>query len=116
MTKKRLPRVAKSVTPVSKLELVVALLAGFIFLFGVAGFMATDGVQLGFELLQNPKSMAAMATEDGLFTDGGIVSFSRIRGIINNLQLLSTVAVVFGGVVCVAFSYRIWSKTKVVYK
>jgi hypothetical protein len=114
MSKQR--KSVKSVHPVSKLELVVALLAGFIFLFGVAGFMATDGVQLGFKLLQNPKSMAAIAAEDGLFTDDGIVSFSKIRGIIDNLQLFSTVAVVFGGVVCSAFSYRIWSKTRIVYK
>lgn len=115
MAKKHLPRAAKSVTPVSKLELVVALLAGFILMFGLAGWAATDGVQVGFKLLQSPTSLAAVATEDGLFTDEGIVSFSRIRGIIENLQLFSTVAIVFGSIVSVAFGYRIWKKTLVVY-
>lgn len=106
----------RSETPASKLEFVVALLAGFILLFGLAGWAATDGVQLGFKLLQSPKSMAAIATDDGLFTDEGMVSFSRIRGIIENLQLFTAVAIVFGGIVCAAFSYRLWRKTRLVYK
>lgn len=98
---------------VERLEVVVALLAGFILIFGIAGYMATDGVQLGFKLLQSPKSMAAMATEDGLFTDEGIVSFTRIRGIINNLQLFTYCAIFFGATVCGAFCVRIWRTTKV---
>lgn len=112
---KKAPKTEKSVTPASKLELVVALLAGFILMFGIAGWMATDGVQLGFKLLQSPKSMAAIATDDGLFTDEGTVSFSRIRGIIENLQLFTVVAITFGSIVCAAFCYRIWRRTKVVY-
>ena len=113
---KKHPNPARNEHPASKLELVVALLAGFILLFGIAGWMATDGVQLGFKLLQSPQSMAAIATDDGLFTDEGMVSFSRIRGIINNLQLFTMVAIVFGSTVCVAFTYRIYRKTRVVYK
>lgn len=97
-----------------RLELVIAILAGFLFIFGVAGWMATDGVQLGFKLLQSPTSLASMATEDGLFTDEGMVSFSRIRGIINNLQLFSVSAIIFGGIVCVAFIIRMKRRIKVV--
>lgn len=97
-----------------RLELVVALLAGFLFIFGVAGWMATDGVQLGFKLLQSPTSLASIATDDGLFTDEGMVSFSRIRGIINNLQLFSISAMVFGGIVCAAFIVRMKRKVKIV--
>lgn len=97
-----------------RLELIIAVLAGFIFVFGVAGWMATDGVQLGFKLLQSPTSLAAITTEDGLFTDEGLVSFSRIRGIIENLQLFSVTALTFGGIVCAAFLYRIKRRVKVV--
>lgn len=97
-----------------RLELVIALLAGFLFLFGIAGWMATDGVQLGFELLQDPKSMSAMTTDEGLFTDKGMVSFTRIRGIINNLQLFTVSAIIFGGVVCLAFALRIKRRIKIV--
>lgn len=98
----------------SRLEWIIALLAGFLFVFGVAGWMACDGVQLGFELLQDPKGMAAIATDDGLFTDRGMVSFSRIRGIIDNLHLFSITALVFGGTVCVAFAIRLRRKIKIV--
>lgn len=97
-----------------RLELVVAILAGSLFAFGVAGWMATDGVQLGFKLLQSPQSMAAIATDDGLFTDEGMISFSRIRGIINNLMLFSVSAIIFGGVVCAAFIVRMKRKVKIV--
>lgn len=97
-----------------RLELVIATLAGFLFIFGVAGWMATDGVQLGFKLLQSPKSMAAIATDDGLFTDEGLVSFSKIRGIIENLQLFSVVALSFGGIVCTAFLIRLKRRVKIV--
>lgn len=97
----------------ARAELIIALLAGFLLAFGIAGWMATDGVQLGFKLLQNPKSMAAIATDDGLFTDDGMVSFSRIRGIIENLKLFTVTAIVFGGTVCAAFAYRLWRTTKV---
>lgn len=96
-----------------RLELVIALLAGALFVFGVAGWMATDGVRLGFDLLQDPKGMAAIATDEGLFTDRGMVSFSRIRGIINNLQLFSVSALIFGGVVCVAFAVRIKRRIRI---
>ena len=97
-----------------RLELVIALLAGFLFMFGVAGWLSTDGVQLGFKLLQSPTSMSAIATDEGLFTDEGLVSFSRIRGIINNLQLFSISAIVFGGIICVAFTLRIRKRLKIV--
>lgn len=97
-----------------RLELVIAILAGTLFVFGVAGWMATDGVQLGFKLLQSPKSMAAIASDDGLFTDEGMISFSRIRGIINNLLLFSVSAMVFGGIVCTAFIIRMKRKIKIV--
>ena len=102
-----------SVLSVERLEIIVALLAGFILIFGIAGYLATDGVQLGFKLLQSPKSMAAIATEDGLFTDEGMVSFSRIRGIINNLQLFTYCAIFFGSTICAAFCWRIWKTVKV---
>ena len=94
--------------------MVIAILAGSLFAFGVAGWMATDGVQLGFKLLQSPTGMSAIATDDGLFTDEGLVSFSRIRGIINNLQLFSISAIVFGGIVCTAFAVRLKRRVKVV--
>lgn len=98
----------------ARLELIIALLSGFLFLFGIACYMAADGVQLGFKLLQNPKSMAAIATEDGLFTDDGMVSFSKIRGIINNLQLLTYTSIAFGSVVCVAFFIRLKRRLKII--
>jgi hypothetical protein len=97
-----------------RLEFVIAVLAGFLFIFGVAGWMATDGVQLGFKLLQSPNSLASMTTEDGLFTDEGLISFNRIRGIINNLELFSICAMTFGGIVCAAFTIRIKRRLRVV--
>lgn len=97
----------------ARLELIIALLCLFIFAFGVAGYLATDGVQLGFKLLQSPQSMAAITTDDGLFTDEGMVSFSRIRGIINNLQLFTYSAIVFGAVVGGAFLVRLKRRIKV---
>jgi hypothetical protein len=97
----------------TRLEFIIASLAGFLFVFGIAGWIATDGVQLGFKLLQNPKSMAAIATEDGLFTDEGIVSFSKIRGIIENLQLFSIAALSFGAIVCAAFVYRLKKRIRI---
>jgi hypothetical protein len=103
----------ESVTSETRLELIIAFLAGFLFVFGVAGWMASDGVQLGFKLLQNPKSLAAIATEDGLFTDEGIVSFSKIRGIIENLQLFSIAALSFGAIVCAAFVYRLKKRIRI---
>ena len=60
--------------------------------------------------------MAAIATEEGLFTDKGMVNFNTIRGIINNLHLFTTIALVFGSVVLIAFSIRIWRKTRLVYR
>ena len=103
----------ESVINETRLEVIVAFLAGFLFIFGIAGWMATDGIQLGFKLLQDPKGMAAIATEDGLFTDGGIVSFSKIRGIIENLQLFSIAALSFGAIVCAAFVYRLKKRIKI---
>lgn len=109
----RKPKVQKE-SQEGRLEFVVALLAGFLFIFGVAGWMATDGVQLGFKLLQSPTSMATAISDEGIFTDEGMISFSRIRGIINNLQLFSISAIIFGGVVCVAFALRIKRRVKIV--
>lgn len=97
-----------------RLEFVIAMLAGFLFIFGVAGWMACEGVQLGFELLQDPKGMAAIATDEGLFTDKGMVSFSRIRGIIDNLHLFSVAALLFGGTVSAAFIIRLKRRLKIV--
>lgn len=98
----------------ARLELIIAILGFYILAFGIAGYFAADGVQLGFKLLQSPTSLASITTEDGLFTDEGIVSFSRIRGIINNLQLFTYSAIIFGGIVLAAFAYRLKKRLKVV--
>lgn len=107
-------RTAKREESLARLELIIAVLAAYILIFGIAGWMATDGVQLGFKLLQSPKSMAAIATDDGLFTDEGMISFSRIRGIIENLKLFTITAIVFGSTVCLAFCYRLKKRLKVI--
>lgn len=91
-------------------EVIICILSAFLVAFGVAGFLATDTVKSGFNALQDANSGAAIITDSGIVTENGVVSVSRVKGIVNNFLLVSMCASVFGIVVVLATIVRLKKK------
>lgn len=93
-------------------EIIIATQSFFLFAFGMAGIMATSAVVAGFAALRNLNSAVAIVTDEGIQTEHGVVSVERVRGIIDNFELIGVCVSVFGFIVCVATCIRIYKKSK----
>ena len=93
-------------------EVIIATQSFFLFAFGMAGIMATSAVVAGFAALRNLNSAVAIVTDEGIQTEHGVVSVERVRGIIDNFELIGVCVSVFGFIVCVATCIRIYRKSK----
>ena len=93
-------------------EVIIATQSFFLFAFGMAGVMATSAVVAGFNALRDLNSAVAIVTDAGIQTESGVVSVERVRGIINNFELVGVCVSVFGFIVCTATCVRIYIKMK----
>lgn len=93
-------------------EIIIATQSFFLFAFGMAGIMATSAVVAGFAALRNLNSAVAIVTDEGIQTEHGVVSVERVKGIIDNFELIGVCVSVFGFIVCVASCVRIYRKSK----
>lgn len=93
-------------------ELIIATQSFFLFAFGMAGVLATSSVVAGFNALRDLNSAFAIVTDQGIQTEHGVVSVERVRGIVNNFELVGVCVSVFGFIVCVATCIRLYRKMK----
>lgn len=93
-------------------EFIIATQSFFLFAFGMAAVMATSAVVAGFNALRDVHSAVAIVTDEGIQTEHGIISVERVRGIVNNFELVGICVSVFGFVVCVATCIRMYKIQK----
>ncbi len=93
-------------------EVIIATQSFFLFAFGMAAIMATSAVVAGFNALRDMNSAVAIVTDEGIVTEGGVVSVERVRGIVDNFGLIGVAVSSFGFIVCVATCIRIYTKMK----
>ena len=92
-------------------EVIIATQSLFLFLFGFAAVLATSSVIAGFNALQKLDS-SVMLSQGEILSENGVVDTNKVRGIINNFELVGTVIMVFGGIVCIATAMRIYKKSR----
>ena len=101
----------KSKNQKSVSEHIIIAQSFYLFVFGLAGYMATSSVVAGFNALRNKDSAVAIITDSGIVTDQGDVSLEQVSSIINNFELISVCGLIFGFIITLATIIRIIRKS-----
>jgi hypothetical protein len=91
-------------------ELIIGTQSLILAFVGLAGFMAVNPVNRGFQALRDKDSMVAIVTDKGLTTDKVEVDMSSVERIIKNYESVCMTAMCIGFIVFIFTILRHLSK------